>query len=104
MTITPVQLSLLMQEVEAEDPIDFADLPFPESELRDLIANHLCEMADAMQGFSEEDRHLTLMAVAAKLVLENLVLNVQLMRRHGLPMSEHVEGLLQRLKGGGKQP
>jgi hypothetical protein len=103
MTITPVELSLLMQEVEAEDPIDFADLPFPESELRDLIANHLCEMADAMQGFSEEDRHLTLMAVAAKLVLENLVLNVQLMRRHGLPMSESVEGLLQRLKGG-KQP
>lgn len=103
MTITPVELSLLMQEVEAEDPIDFADLPFPESELRDLIANHLCEMADAMQGFSEEDRHLTLMAVAAKLVLENLVLNVQLMRRHGLPMSENVAGLLQRLKGG-KQP
>lgn len=99
MTITPQELAVLMQEVEAEDPIDFADLPFDDTQLRDLIANHLCDMADAMQDFSEEDRNLTLLAVAAKLVLENLVLNVQLLRRHGLPMSEGVEGLLQRLRG-----
>ncbi len=100
MAITPQELAVLMQEVEVEDPIDFADLPFDDSQLRDLIANHLCDMADAMQDFSEEDRNLTLLAVAAKLVLENLVLNVQLLRRHGLPMSEGVEGLLQRLRGG----
>jgi lipopolysaccharide biosynthesis regulator YciM len=99
MSITPQQLELLMQEVEAEDPIDFADLPFDDHELRGLIANHLCEMADAMVGFSEEDRQLTLLAVAAKLVLENLVLNVQLLRRHGLPMSGGVEDLLRRLRG-----
>lgn len=100
MSITPQELALLMQEVEQEDPIDFADLPFDDSQLRDLIANHLCQMADAMQDFSEEDRNLTLLAVAAKLVLENLVLNVQLLRRHGLPMSGAVEALLQRLRGG----
>ena len=100
MTITPQQLALLMAEVERDDPIDFADLPFNDAELRDLVANHLCDMADAMDGFSEEDRQLTLLAVAAKLVLENLVLNVQLLRRHGLPMSDSVEGLLQRLRGG----
>ncbi|HEV7816927.1 MAG TPA: hypothetical protein VGP06_17745 [Janthinobacterium sp.] len=99
MSITPQELALLMQEVELEDPIDFADLPFDDGQLRGLIANHLCEMADAMQDFSEEDRNLTLLAVAAKLVLENLVLNVQLLRRHGLPMSDSVEGLLQRLRG-----
>ena len=100
MTITPQELELLMVEVEREDPIDFADLPFNDTELRGLIANHLCDMADAMDGFSEEDRHLTLLAVAAKLVLENLVLNVQLLRRHGLPMSDSVEGLLSRLRRG----
>ncbi|MES2113836.1 MAG: hypothetical protein V4578_01725, partial [Pseudomonadota bacterium] len=88
MSITPQQLELLMEEVEQEDPIDFADLPFNEHELRALIANHLCEMADAMENFSEEDKQLTLLAVAAKLVLENMVLNIQLLRRHGLPMSE----------------
>jgi hypothetical protein len=98
MTITPLQLELLMQEVEREDPIDFADLPFHDDELRALIANHLCQMADAMDDFSEEDRHLTLLAVAAKLVLENLVLNVQLLRRHGLPMSDGIEDLLRRLR------
>ena len=39
-------------------------------------------------------------AVSAKLVLENLVLHVQLLRRHGLPVGEHVDALLQRLRGG----
>jgi hypothetical protein len=98
MTITPQQLELLMQEVEKEDPIDFADLPFDEHDLRALISNHLCEMADAMESFSDEDKHLTLMAVAAKLVLENMVLNIQLLRRHGVPLSDTTEALLQRLR------
>lgn len=101
MPITPAQLALLMQEVEREDPIDFADLPFKEEELRELVANHLCEMAASMEKFSTEDRLLTLLAVSAKLVLENLVLNVQLMRRHGQPVSDSAEGLLKRLRGGG---
>ena len=100
MSITPQQLELLMEEVEQEDPIDFADLPFNEHELRALIANHLCEMADAMENFSEEDKQLTLLAVAAKLVLENMVLNIQLLRHHGLPMSESTEALLSRLRKG----
>lgn len=100
MTITPQQLEVLMEEVEREDPIDFADLPFDEHDLRALIANHLCEMADAMANFSEEDRQLTLLAVAAKLVLENMVLNVQLLRRHGLPLSESTAALLSRLSKG----
>jgi lipopolysaccharide biosynthesis regulator YciM len=98
MSITPQQLELLMEAVEQEDPIDFADLPFEEHELRALIANHLCEMADAMENFSEEDKQLTLLAVAAKLVLENMVLNIQLLRRHGLPLSDNAEALLSRLR------
>lgn len=98
MPIQPDQLAALMREVEQEDPIDFADLPFPEDELRDIVANHLCEMAAAMDNFSQEDRVLTLLAVSAKLVLENLVLHVQLLRRHGLPVGENVDALLQRLR------
>jgi hypothetical protein len=98
MSITPEELELLMQEVEKEDPIDFADLPFDEQDLRGLISNHLCEMADAMENFSDEDKHLTLLAVAAKLVLENMVLNIQLLRRHGVPLSDTTEALLQRLR------
>jgi hypothetical protein len=94
----PHELAALMREVEHDDPIDFADLPFPEDELRELVASHLCDMAAAMDNFSTEDRVLTLLAVSAKLVLENLVLHVQLLRRHGLPVGANVEALLDRLK------
>ena len=100
MPITPEQLAALMHEVEIDDPIDFADLPFAEDELRQLVAAHLCDMAAAMDNFSAEDRLLTLLAVAAKLVLENLVLHLQLLRRHGLPVSDSVEALLSRLRQG----
>jgi hypothetical protein len=98
MPIQPEQLAALMLEVETEDPIDFADLPFGENELRQLVAAHLCEMAGAMENFSTEDRLMTLLAVSAKLVLENLVLHLQLLREHGLPVSEGVEALLRRLR------
>lgn len=98
MPIKPEELAALMREVEIEDPIDFADLPFGEDELRDLVAVHLCEMAGAMENFSTEDRLMTLLAVSAKLVLENLVLHVQLLRRHGLPVSDSAAELLGRLR------
>lgn len=98
MTITSDQLSVLMQEVEQSDPIDFADLPFSEEALRTLVTGHLCEMAVSMEKFSEEDRMLTLLAVSAKLVLENLVLHVQLLRRHGVPLNDDVDALLSRLR------
>jgi hypothetical protein len=101
MPIKPEDLAALMREVELEDPIDFADLPFAEDDLRALVASHLCEMAAAMENFSTEDRLLTLLAVSAKLVLENLVLHVQLLRRHGLPVGENVEALLGRLRKAG---
>ncbi|KQQ32693.1 hypothetical protein ASF61_14225 [Duganella sp. Leaf126] len=100
MPITPQALELLMQEVEQDDPIDFADLPFAEEDLRALIANHLCDMAAAMDNFSEQDKQLTLLAVAAKLVLENLVLHIQLLRRHGVPLSASTDALLDRLRKG----
>jgi len=103
MPIKPEELAALMLEVETEDPIDFADLPFGENELRELVAAHLCEMAAAMENFSTEDRLLTLLAVSAKLVLENLVLHLQLLRRHGLPVSDSVEGLLSRLRKPGTE-
>ncbi len=98
MPIKPEELAALMLEVEIEDPIDFADLPFGEDELRELVAAHLCEMAASMDNFSTEDRIMTLLAVSAKLVLENLVLHLQLLGRHGLPVSESVQGLLDRLR------
>jgi predicted Mrr-cat superfamily restriction endonuclease len=100
MPIQPEQLAALMQEVEQEDPIDFADLPFAEDDMRQLVATHLCEMAASMENFSTEDKLMTLLAVSAKLVLENMVLHVQLLRRHGLPVGDNVDALLSRLRKG----
>ena len=98
MSVSPEQLEELMRDVEKEDPIDFADLPFDDDALRKLVANHLCEMAASMENFSEEDRHLTLLAVSAKLVLENLVLHVQLLRLHDIAPSENVQAMLDQLR------
>jgi hypothetical protein len=95
MSITPAQLQELMKEVEIEDPIDFADLPFAEEELRAITALHVCEMGERLENFSESDRHLTLLAVAAKLALENMVLHIQLLREHEAPMSAGVHHYLQ---------
>lgn len=100
MPIQPEQLVALMREVEQDDPIDFADLPFSENELHGLVAAHLCEMVAAMDNFSSEDRIMTLLAVSAKLVLENLVLHLQLLRRHGQPVGDGVDALLRRLRHG----
>jgi hypothetical protein len=99
MPITPAQLETLIEEVELEDPIDFADLPFEEAALRELVAERLCNMTEGMADFTDEDKILSLMAVAAKLLLENLVLHVQLLRRDG---QAHEDGaaLLQRLRNG----
>ncbi|MET3105728.1 malonyl CoA-acyl carrier protein transacylase [Oxalobacteraceae bacterium GrIS 2.11] len=94
MSITAQELEQLMEEVEREDPIDFADLPFNDANLRSVIANHVCDMAAALENFSEEDRHLTLLAVAAKLVLENFVLHLRLMHKQGEPISHDVGALL----------
>ncbi|HEY8023363.1 MAG TPA: hypothetical protein VIF60_02270 [Burkholderiaceae bacterium] len=99
MPITPSQLETLIEEVELEDPIDFADLPFDESALRALVAERLCNMTAGMTDFSDEEKILSLMAVAAKLLLENLVLNVQLLRRDGHSQDDGA-ALLQRLRDG----
>jgi len=98
MPIKPEDLAALMQEVEQEDPIDFADLPFPEDELRKLVAIQLCDMAASMDHLNTEDKLMTLLAVSAKLVLENMVLHIQLLRRHGLPVGDDVTALLKRLQ------
>ncbi|MES2072707.1 MAG: hypothetical protein V4488_20270 [Pseudomonadota bacterium] len=98
MPVTPDLLEVLIQEVELEDPIDYADLPFEEEALRALVADRLCEMMASMDGLSDEDRQLSLLAAAGKLVLENLVLHVQLLRRGGLPVSDGSAALLRRLR------
>lgn len=73
MPITAEALATLIREIEVEDPIDYGDLPYDEDDLRLLVCNHIREIAEQAAQLGEENRMTVLLAVAAKLVLENLV-------------------------------
>jgi hypothetical protein len=79
--LTPESLLILLAEVEKEDPIEFADLPFEESDLRNLACLHVAEFlqSDEYANMSGEDREKVMAASMAKLILENLVLNARLL-------------------------
>lgn len=98
MSITPEVLKHLMQEIEREDPIDFADLPFKDGELRDIVSMHMCDVAAKMDDFSDHERYIMMLAIAAKLSLENLVLHVQLERDQHVPLNREVDQLLAKLR------
>ena len=79
--LTPEDLLTLLAEVEKEDPIEFADLPFAEADLRNLACLHVAEFlqSDEYASMSVEDREKVMAASMAKLILENLVLNARLL-------------------------
>ncbi len=99
MSITSAELAELIRDIEVEDPIDYGDLPYDEADLRLLVCTQIREIADHAEQLGEENRQTVLLAVAAKLVLENLVLNVKLMQAQGRAVDESGEALFRRLRG-----
>lgn len=83
--MTPIDLDTvieLMQEVEREDPIDWADLSIDESAAtRVIVSSMIDQYARSWLSLSEHDRALAMLATMSKLVLENFVLNVRLRQR-----------------------
>lgn len=83
--MTPIDLDTvieLMQEVEREDPIDWADLSIDESAATQVIVSSMIDQyARSWLSLSEHDRALAMLATMSKLVLENFVLNVRLRQR-----------------------
>lgn len=79
---TQEELLDLLLEIETEDPIDYADLPFDEDVLRQLACVNVAELLEssAYRHLETADRELMAAATIAKLVLENLVLNARLLR------------------------
>ncbi|POB00219.1 hypothetical protein C2134_02140 [Chromobacterium sinusclupearum] len=75
-------LLCLMEDVEAEDPIDYADLPFDEQNLRELIVDSLLEreLVFRAEEPDEAKRMLVYLAATARLTLENMVLHARLLR------------------------
>jgi len=99
MTISSAELAELIREIEVEDPIDYGDLPYAEDDLRLLVCNQIREIADQAEQLGEENRQTALLAVAAKLVLENLVLHIRLIQAQGSVLDESSEALFRRLRG-----
>lgn len=79
--LTPESLLTLLAEVEKEDPIEFADLPYDEADLRNLACLHVAEFLQSEEytNMSVDDREKVMAATMAKLILENLVLNARLL-------------------------
>jgi hypothetical protein len=84
MEVSTEALVDMLQEVEAEDPIDYADLPFGEQELRRLVMSSLVERHHLVEaGMSITDIHAMYLLSTAKLVLENTVLHARLLLLQG---------------------
>lgn len=93
----------LFAEVEKEDPVDFANLPFDEQMLRNLVCKLVTHQLSQMEAahFSQDDVIASLSASIAKLVLENLVLNARLltMQGHGESARELLERIARQARG-----
>lgn len=98
MTVSSAELAALIREIEAEDPIDYADLPYAEDELRLLVCRQVNKIAAQAEQLGEAACQRVLLAVAAKLVLENLVLNVRLLQMQGEVLDGSAEALFRRLR------
>lgn len=80
--MTSNELLTLLTEIEAEDPIDYADLPFDEDGLRRLACLNVAELleSDAYSGLPYVEREQVVAATITRLVLENMVLSARLLR------------------------
>jgi hypothetical protein len=85
MDVSTETLVELLREVEADDPIDFADLPVREQELRRIVMSSLVERHHLVEAgnMSISDIHALYLLSTAKLVLENLVLHARLLLLQG---------------------
>ncbi|NUA31374.1 hypothetical protein [Cupriavidus basilensis] len=95
--MTEDMLLQLMVEVEKEDPIDYADLPFDDATLRALVCRLVAQRSSAMEtaGMPVDALLATMWASTAKLVLENMVLNARLLTLQGMP--DDANALIERI-------
>lgn len=73
------QLVFLAQEIEKEDPIDWAMLAINEDDAYKLIASKVLE---TYLSQDKENRDMILLAVATHLTVENFVLNLKLLTKN----------------------
>lgn len=97
------QLLALMNEVEAGDCLDFADLPVDEGHARRLVAAAMLQMQDDLARGAVEAplRELVLLATAGHLVLENFLLHYRQLRQQDANATLSLGDLMARLRRAG---
>jgi hypothetical protein len=75
----------MMKEGEQTDPIDFAELPFDDDKLREMVLHSVLGHFGTLQreGLSAQDINTVYLISTSKLILENLVLNMRLLIAQG---------------------
>lgn len=83
--MTPESVETLMADIEAEHPLDFADLSIGEEEARRLMATHFCELDQQLRehGLDAQARLEIMVAVAAHTMVENMLLNLARLKSDG---------------------
>ncbi len=76
MTLTE-QLAILAQEIEMSDPIDWGMLSIKEDDAYKLIA---ASVLDNYLLTDKENRDILMLATVVKLVVENFVLNLKMLK------------------------
>jgi hypothetical protein len=94
--MTPESVESLIAEIEAEDRLDFGNLPLGEHEARSLMANHFCELDRklAEHGLSTDARLEVMAAIAAHAMVENMVLHLG--RLHSAAAKDDFRGWMRR--------
>jgi hypothetical protein len=81
--MTPDMLEGIMADIAEGDPLDFGGLSIDEKQARMLLANHLCRVDRQLDemGVVAEQRAAFMAAIAAHALVENMLLNVEKIRR-----------------------
>ncbi len=75
----PEALLELLKEIEQEDPIDFTGLPFEAADLRQLACLNVADLMNNWpSSLDEKERDMVMAATVARLVLENMVLQIRI--------------------------
>jgi hypothetical protein len=88
--ISPESLYALLLDLEGADPLDFGGLPLSEDEARRLVCAGMSRLSHDLhaQSLSPDAIEAMALAVAARTVLENLVLHHErLTRMDGQPIA-----------------
>lgn len=83
--MSPESVETLMADIEADHPLDFADLSIGEEDARRLMATHFCELDQRLleHGLDAQARLEIMVAVAAHTMVENMLLNLAQLRARG---------------------